>query len=97
MRRPLNIFSTTYGTQKNPFWPQKLENDPTSGLKSKVRIKRNIENNSYSTILIDLITIVKLCLPVRLSVGKKICFLMIKEVCLYERSQTMYEGLNMIF
>ena len=57
MSRPLNIFLTLPQPKNNPFWPQKL---PKNRVNIKVSIKGTIENNSYSAIEIDRITVFEL-------------------------------------
>ena len=46
-------------TPKKPIGPQKINNYPKIKLKSKVRIERNIENESCSTTWVDPKTVVK--------------------------------------
>ena len=49
MNRPQTVFKPYPNPKNNPLGPQKLKNDPKIKSKSKVRIERNIENESYST------------------------------------------------
>ena len=49
MRGPQNSCRTLPQPKNSPLGPKKVKNDPKIKSKSKVRIERNIENESYST------------------------------------------------
>ena len=50
MSRPQNSFLTLPLPKNGPLGPQKVKNDPKIKSNSKVRIERNIENESCLTI-----------------------------------------------
>ena len=56
MRRPQNSWNIPR-PQNRPLGPKKIKNDPKIKSKLKVRIQGTIENKSYSTKLVDPITV----------------------------------------
>ena len=50
---PKTVFEPYPNPKNSPLWPQKVKNDPKIKSNSKVRIERNIENESCSTIWVD--------------------------------------------
>ena len=49
MSRPETVVKPYLNPKNSPLGPQKFKNDPKTKSKSKVRIERNIENESCST------------------------------------------------
>ena len=53
MIRPKKVVEPYPNPKNNPLGPQKVKKDPESKLKSKVKIERNIENESCSNRWVD--------------------------------------------
>ena len=58
-RYPETVFEPNPNPKNSPLGPQKLENNPKIRSNSKVRIERNIQNESCLTILVDQKTVVQ--------------------------------------
>ena len=59
MSTPQNSFESYPNPKNSPLGPQKVKKDPDFKSKSKVRIERNIGNESCSTIWVDPKTVVE--------------------------------------
>ena len=59
MNRPQNSFNPTPTPKNSPLGPQNIKNDPKIRSKSEVRIKRTIENKSWSPKWVNLKTVAK--------------------------------------